>query len=139
VTTRPHEAKALAALGAGAELLAPLAKHAGADEPMLESVPILRAANALNAAHGGWSAYAPQKNLTAKVTVPAHVPLRLLVMTASSGDAITGTAEMKPIDAPIKAEGALAAFDLEPAAGPSVTVELAAPGGIEGLWIVPRD
>ncbi len=139
VTTRPHEAKALAALGAGAELLAPLAKHAGADEPMLESVAILRAANALTAAHGGWSADAPQKNLTTKVTVPAHVPLRLLVMTASSGDAITGTAEKKPIGASIKAEGALAAFDLGPAVGPNVTVELTAASGIQGLWIVPRD
>lgn len=139
VTTRPHEAKALAALGVGGELLAPLAKQAGAPEPMLESVAILRSADALTAAHGGWSSAAPQKNLTTKVTVPAHVPLRLLVMTAVSGDAITGTAEKKAIGAPLLAEGAVAAFDLEPASGASLTLTLAAPSGLEGLWIVPRD
>ncbi|HEX7667303.1 MAG TPA: hypothetical protein VF407_22380, partial [Polyangiaceae bacterium] len=139
VTTRPHEAKALAALGAGTELLAPLAKHVGSAEPMLEAVPILRSAKALTAAHGGWASETPQKSVSVKLTVPAKTPLRLVVMTANEGDAITGAAENKPIGEAMKADGALAAFDLPPAAAPSVTLDLAAASGVEAVWVVPRD
>lgn len=139
VTTRPHEARAILRLGGAADLLDPLTKFAAGDDPMMPAIQILSDAKELTAAHGGYQNTTPQKNVSVSLAPPSKTALRLFVMTASAGDAVTGSAEKIALSSPAHVDGVVVAFDLPPADSKQMSIEVSSASGITALWLVGRD
>jgi arylsulfatase A-like enzyme len=139
VTMRPHEARAIAALGGAADLPEPLAHFAAGDDPMMPAIQILADAKQLTAASGGYQNAAPEKSVSVSLASPRKGAMRLFVMTAAPGDAITGSAEKIALSSPSHVDGAVAAFDLPPADSKQTSVQVASASGITALWLVGRD
>jgi HEAT repeat protein len=163
VTTRPHEARALMALGAKGELLEPLARFAGMPEPMSEAIAIARDAGLLAPLTGGVSRRPAASALDVTLTLaPTTRPRRLLVLTArpddggartsgdgtgggdgggggqgAAGGTLSGTIAGGPLPPP-RDDGALHVFELGLVDGSSVRLSLTAPDGILAAWIVAR-
>ena len=150
VTTRPHEARALAALGVRSDLRAPLARLAGLPEPMREAILVARDAGLLDAANGGFRSEAPSERVDATLVVArAAVPMRLLVLTGTPSGALAGTID-DGADAPFPiqqdasralkcdAPSALFVVDVNATAASRLTVHLTESSGIAALWLVAR-
>ena len=151
VTTRPHEAHALVALGVRAELRPALARFAGTPEPMREALSIARDAGLLDAPNGGWDRRAqplpppgagPQDlTLTLTVAPATRADARLLVLAKAGAAALTGTFEdgashaLAPDTSP---SDGLHVIELGALASPKLTLRLREPSGIEAVWIVAR-
>ena len=83
---RPPEARALVALGAAQDTLAPLTLFAGLPDPMTEAVVIARDARLLDARSHGATYAPPLVDVDAEVTVPAaEGSSRLWVLAAAEG------------------------------------------------------
>jgi hypothetical protein len=132
VTSRVPEARALLALGARAELRAPLARFAGVPEPMLDAIVLAREAGILEPKSGGWAGEA--KEITTKVIAPRG-PSRLLVL--ASGGTITGALDGKPLP-PAKPSGAILVYEVGELAGQEITLGLKDGGGLRAAWLVAR-
>ena len=129
VSTRPHEARALAALGARGELREPLARFAGVSEPMEGAVTVALAAGLLDAEHGGL------RGPRGTVSVPKGT-LRILLLLS------------KPADVHPRVDGV--EVTVAPGAGTQRVVELGAreagtlrletepEEGVLAVWIVAR-
>ncbi|WP_394849883.1 sulfatase-like hydrolase/transferase [Pendulispora brunnea] len=148
VPTRPHLARALLALGASREeMRAPLLRFAGLPEPMPEALGFAIEAKILDEAHGGWvspsaKGGAPSPEVALILPTPRQkraAPLRLLVLLEKEGDTVQGTAEGRPVSS-ASGEGALRVLELGPEALelPRIHLQLAAPGGIRALWLLPH-
>ncbi|WP_394839168.1 sulfatase-like hydrolase/transferase [Pendulispora rubella] len=148
VPTRPHLARALLALGATREeMRAPLLRFAGLPEPMPEAMTFALDAKVLDEVHGGWVAPvakggAPTAEVAVTLPTPRQkrpAPLRLLVLLEKEGDTVQGTAEARPVSS-ASGEGALRVVELGPEALelPRIHLQLAAPGGIRALWLLPH-
>lgn len=138
VTTRPHEAAALAELGVTTELAAPLTRYAGEGDPMMSAIRFMQGAKLLTAAHGGWtSGAAPVKHATATVSVPAHGELRLFVMVHGASP-VTGMVGGKAIGDATVREKDVVAFEIGSAGAPKAKVDLVSGAGIAAFWIVPE-
>jgi hypothetical protein len=127
LTTRGHEARALLALGARAELREPLARFAGMPEPMFDAIRIAHAAGLLEG-----SPRVP----------PRGVPLRLLVLTDKPSQAVRGTVAGKDIGEGT-ADGDVVAFEIGPLGDAAdAPVELTASGekgAVRAFWLVSRE
>jgi hypothetical protein len=132
VTSRAPEARALLALGAKAELRAPLARFAGVPEPMLDAIVIAREAGILEPKSGGWAGEA--RDVSVKLAAPKG-PARLLVLASSRS--IVGTVDGRPLP-PSKATGAVHVFEIGELTGQDVVVTLKDGGGLKGVWLVAR-
>ncbi len=139
VTTRPHEARAILQLGGAKDLLAPLSQFAAGDDPMMSAAQILADAKLLTAAHGGWQNVAPQKTVSTPLSTPEKGAVRLFVVTAKPGDAISGSAGKIALSSPSHVDGAVTAFDLPRPASAHTTVQVASASGVVALWLVGRD
>jgi arylsulfatase A-like enzyme len=159
VTTRPHEARALFALGARRELFAPLARFAGSPEPMLDAVTLARDAGLLIAKAGGWSSPAPVPDMRATLALPPASAHRLLVLCAAAGP-LEATADGAPLSGadpvlpsgsgavpvlprggeadPVLGAGAVHVLELGNRDGPELRLELRSPAGLLAAWIVAR-
>ena len=139
VTTRPHEAAALLGLGMTTDLVDPLTRYAGMDDPMMSAIGFMHDAKGLTAAHGGWtSGSAPTKRATATVSVPPRGKLRLFVMIHGGPSPITGTVGAKAIGAESAREKDVVAFEIGSAGAPKAKVDLESAAGIAAFWIVPE-
>lgn len=136
VTTRPHEARALVALGATKELLDPLSRYAGGPDPMPEAIEILRDAKELTAAHGGWSSAKPEKHVHVALTVQKERRLRLFVLTAGPSDTLSGTFGKHVLSGGATHDGAVQSFELGSDFDPTTTLDLTSTGGLSGAWVV---
>jgi len=150
VPTRPHLARALLALGAHEEMRPALLRFAGLPEPMPEALGFALEAKILDEAHGGWTASGRRdagalssvSDVTATLPTPRQkqpTPLRLLVLLEKDGDTLQGTMEAHPVSS-ASGEGALRVVELghEALELPRIRVQLAAPGGIRALWLLPH-
>ena len=128
VTTRPHEARALALLGAKTELREPLTRFAGLSEPMEDAVAVALAAGLLDAEHGG--ALGPRGN----VHVPKG-PLRALVLLAKPAE---GNLHLRVdgVDLAVPSGAGTQRF-VELGAREAGTLHLEVEG-VLAVWIVPR-
>jgi arylsulfatase A-like enzyme/HEAT repeat protein len=136
VGVRTHEARALAALGAGKEMAATLARFAGLPEPMEDAVAIAASAGLLEAARGGTVAATPGPLLATKVKV-APGPARLLVrFAARSAAEVQLEGRTFTVPAPTSDEVSLDLGDLR---GGELDVRVAAAGTgkVGAFWIVP--
>ncbi len=137
VGVRVHEARALAALGAGKSMLPGLLRFAGLPEPMEDSVRIAILAGLLEPGAGGAVATTPGPVLATKVKAPAG-PARLLVRFGARAPAevqLEGRTFMVP--APTSDEVSL---DLGELRGGELDVRIACSGtngAVQALWIVP--
>ena len=138
VTTRPHEARALAALGAKGELLEPLARFAGLPEPMTDAIAIARDAGLLTPRAGGASRRPAVASLEVTLTLaPSARPRRLLVLAGGAGGPLSGTLAGAPL--PVSHDdGALHVVELGRVEGASVALSVTDPTGILAAWIVAR-
>jgi HEAT repeat protein len=128
VHLRPLEARALLALGAKNELLAPLTRFAGVPEPMVDALELMRAAKLLTPDHGG------REGGSAPLRLARSGPARLLIQSKHEPRVSLGKAVFS---APSALAGkddvwVLEAGDLE--AG-DVAVQV---GDAEAVWLVPR-
>jgi glucan phosphoethanolaminetransferase (alkaline phosphatase superfamily)/HEAT repeat protein len=139
VTTRPHEARAIALLGGGADLAAPLAHFAAADDPMMTAIGILADAKELAPARGGYQSVSPEKEVSVTLATPQKNALRLFVLSAAPGDTISGSAGNTALSSPSHVEGAVTAFDLPAAEAKQTGIRIASASGITALWLVGRD
>jgi arylsulfatase A-like enzyme len=140
-TARGHEARALFALGARRELLAPLERFAGLPEPMIDAIALARDAKLLDPKTGGLGLEAPRADVAARITVPeGNGPLRLLVLAAASGGELSGAALGETLGPGVEA-GTVHIRELggrgELARGDG-RLELHEPTGILAAWVVPR-
>jgi arylsulfatase A-like enzyme len=137
-TARPHEARALLALGARRELRPSLERFAGLPEPMIDAVAVARDARLLDPAAGGVSLDRPAPELQARLAIPSGSPLRLLVLAAGEGGELSGSVDGEALGSGIEA-GGVHIREL-PAAVSSrrIDLRLREPRGILGAWIVPR-
>ncbi len=139
VTTRPHEARALLALGVRQELREPLRRFAGVPEPMAGAVATARQAALLDAAHGGWTAPAGATpgQVAQKVALSEDGPARLLVLVGGAGKV---SAKVDGVEVPLGGEGTERTADLPDRHAGRVAVEVAAAAasGVLGFWVVPR-
>jgi len=128
---RVHEARALAALGAKAEL-APLATYAALPDPMIEAISIARDAHLLDPKHGGFAPVAALPSVRATVDAPGRA--RLIVLLAASEeprvilDGIALTIPQRSDETRI--------IDVE--TNERATVEASATHGVLGFWLIPR-
>ena len=136
--TRVKLADALIATGAKDELFKPLARFAGAPEPLENAVLVAARAGLLVPKKGGLvpegdaaGAHFPDK-LSGKVFAPRG-GFRVLVETVSAGEAAIVVAGARLVT---HAVGTLSFGEGEGAEGP-VVLELSHPGGIRGVWLVP--
>ena len=139
MTTRPHEARALAALGAKGELLEALARFAGLPEPMTDAIAIARDAGLLTPRAGGASRrQAAAASLEVTLTLaPSARPLRLLVLAGGAGGALSGTLAGAPLPVS-RDDGALHVVELGRVEASSVALAVSDPNGVLGAWIVAR-
>jgi hypothetical protein len=138
VSMRADEARALVALGARAELRAPLERFAGVPAPMLEAIAIARDAGILDPKHGGVARPAP--TLDATLTIDARAPRRLLVLTAAAGalEATIARTAIATTATPLDDGRVLHVAELAPMNAGEVAVHLSHAGGVLAAWIVPR-
>ncbi len=160
-TARPFEARALLALGAGKELLTPLALFAGLADPMTEAFPIAAEAKLLDERHGGRTFDPPVVDVDLSVGVAGPLqPRRLWVLAAEEGGELSGSVGGEAI-ASVKTSGAVHVVGVDarpdpPAPKPlpwacpparvpgeeaerhSVALHLHEPKGIRAVWVVPR-
>ncbi|MDB4996126.1 MAG: Choline-sulfatase [Myxococcaceae bacterium] len=126
LTTRGHEARALLALGARAELREPLARFAGMPEPMFDAIRVAHAAGLLDA---------PQ-------APPRARALRLLVLTDKPGQAVAGTVAGQKLGEGT-ADGDVVVFEIGALDDASdARVDLTASGekaAIRAFWLVSRE
>ncbi len=134
VSVRVHEARALAALGAGDAMLPPLMRFAGLPEPMDGSVAIAESAGLLVASNGGAFTPTPSASFGATVRAPKG-PARLVVRFATRGPAEVRI-EGRTFSVP--AGGAdETSLELGPLSGAeSVRIEVSG-GLVRGFWLVP--
>ncbi len=143
VTARPHEARALLALGASAELRAPLARFMGLAEPMGEALSIARDAGLLRATNGGWSSPVAVPTADAALVVPRSArALRLIVLAVSPDSTTRGTANgralsfRRPLPLGPSQENTLRMADLGSVQSTTIELHLDDAGGLLGAWIV---
>ena len=134
VSARGSEARALVALGARAELAAPLARFAGLPEPMPDAVEIAGQAGLLVAEHGGWLARAPVPVVDVALVRPRG-PSRLLVQVGGDGG-VKGTCDGATLAFTKVQGGSVAEVSVPDAGGAKGLVHVEAPGGVRALWLV---
>lgn len=132
---RPLEARALVALGAGAELRAPLARFAGTPEPMADALAIARAARLLAPEHGGKDGLGGASAAQVRLRLSRSGPARILVL-AGDGPLSVTVAGVELTGAP--ATGGLHLFEAPDLRAGDVEVGLRSEGGLEAVWLVPR-
>jgi HEAT repeat protein len=131
VTTRPHEARALALLGARGELREPLARFAGLSEPMEGAVAVALAAGLLDAEHGG------ALGARGAVRVPKGT-LRALVLLAKPSEANLHL-RVDGVDLAVPSGAGTERFvELGPREAGTMHLEAESGEGVVALWIVPR-
>jgi HEAT repeat protein len=139
VTARPREAAALLRLDVRAELRAPLARFAGVPEPMLEAVAFAREAGVLRPEAGGIAFQTPEENVSATLAVPTGQPLRLLALAGQGGTPLSGTfGEARETLREDRSYGNVHVVELAPSRASTVSLQLQAPGGLLGVWVVPH-
>ncbi|MBX3231504.1 MAG: sulfatase-like hydrolase/transferase [Labilithrix sp.] len=125
VHLRPLEARALLAVGAKTELLAPLERFAGVPEPMVEALPIAREAKLLAPERGG------TEGGSGKLRLAKAGPARLLMIaTAEPRPQVDGVMPAAP------SEVAKGLWMLELGTLPAGEVQVAGAGA--AAWLVPR-
>lgn len=137
-TARPFEARALASLGAGNELVAPLSLFAGLPDPMTEAIVVAHGNKLLEPRTGGASFDPPGPDATLSVRVPERVPLRLWILVAHEGGTLTGEANGQPISLGV-GPGVARFVDLpDGVRGPALALALHDASGIVAVWAMPR-
>lgn len=141
VHLRAREGRALLALGAKEELRAPLARFAGASEPMVEAVAIARDADLLRLDTGGFAWNAPPlgpRRLGALKLPKGGGPMRLLVLVAP-GTELGGTIDGVPIRdlAPV-VKGDVVVIELGERRLGVVNVALEPATSVKAAWAVAR-
>jgi arylsulfatase A-like enzyme len=134
-TARPFEARALLALGAGKDLLAPLAVFAGLVDPMTDAITLAHEGKLLDAKHGGVDFAEPKADVEARVSVPgASGPRRLWVLAAGEGGVLTGDVDGVPLKS-VTTTGAVHAVEF--VGGDDVALRLHEDTGLVAVWVVP--
>jgi hypothetical protein len=134
VSARPHEARALLALGARDELAAPLARFAGLPEPMTDALELARQAGVLTAPRGGWSSATPAHGVDVSLRAPAG-PSRLLLLASAERSDTHATHGGAPLA--LRHAGPLRYAELASDGGPT-ELHLEDDVGLIAAWLVPR-